>query len=421
MYRLIPFLVLSVFFSCQSTSSLNDADRLFLDRKYLQAHEAYSSLEIDQDIKSQRLEITSYFLLEDYVRELVNTNRSMLALELLPRVRELAPQNRSEILDGLERRCNFRIAREYYDSALAFSEIGDKPQAIRELVKALTWREDYPAATEMLNLIKSRELARNARGEELYLEGLEEINLGNSTRARTAFLHAANRLTDPALAEARLAAMSQNLAEESLRQAKAFLKDDQIGPAWVAVQDAIYLGEDFAEAIAISEDIDAFLISDAFLDSANIALLGNRFQLANEFIEAAAEQRVQEHAERLVDFRERQSNLHQQSLYVRARAFEADSQLMRASLLYQDLLDKTAGFGYQDASKRADVIAEALLSAEMYYEQAMLAEENGDLASYKDNLAAVLRITIDYEDTFERFATLLSNEAVVEDSDSKDS
>ena len=180
MYRLIPFLVLSVFFSCQSTSSLNDADRLFLDRKYLQAHEAYSNLEIDQDIKSQRLEITSYFLLEDYVRELVNTNRSVLALELLPRVRELAPQNRSEILDGLDRRGNFRIAREYYDSALAFSEIGDKPQAIRELVKALTWREDYPAATEMLNLIKSRELARNARGEELYLEGLEEINLGLS-------------------------------------------------------------------------------------------------------------------------------------------------------------------------------------------------------------------------------------------------
>jgi tetratricopeptide (TPR) repeat protein len=338
------------------------------------------------------------------VRKLSNSGHPEEALELIAGLSPIAPESQIAVLEELKMRCRNHIARRHFEAALLFNDSGDKKSAIRELLVSLSWREDYHEALERLEIISERERLRNVLGEESYFEGVQHLEHGDEIRARTSFLHATNLLTDPQLAEKRLDAISLNLAEESYRLAETYLQHNQVGMAWDAVQDAIQLGLNSDDALATAQRIDDMLMSESNLGSADIKVRAGEYGSANDFIERAASYSVTEHASRLIELRSQNEELRQQHRYLQARSYELDSQLQRAHQLYVDIFVASDQFGFRDTAQRMDNLSQRLADAEAYYQQALLAVQNGDVDGCKQFLREVLQISIDYKDALFLFA-----------------
>ena len=397
----LPLLLLGLV-SCQS-SLLENGDRYFRQQSYLQAYNAYMLVDGPGADVQQRIAVTRYFLLEDLVRDFSNKGEPDAGLALLEKIKPLAPQNRQHVLQDLDLRCRNHIATRHFDLALRFNDVGDKNSAIRELLVALTWREDFLPAIERLAIITEREQMRNAQGQEKYLDAIAQLEAGSDVRARTAFMHASHLLTDPELAYKRLNAISENLAEESMRQAQLYLDAQQTGMAWVAIKNAIHLGIDDPAAIAIAERLDDILLSQAHLISADIKVRAGDYELAKLTIDKASAHSVVEHTASLIEIRNRNTDLQQKERYLQARAYEIDSQLSRASSLYLQIYSDSDEYGYRDAEQRLASITTRLSEAELYYQQALLAAENGDADGHIQMLRSVLQLSIDYKDALYLF------------------
>lgn len=400
--RKLPLLLLGLV-SCQSPL-LETGDIYFRQQSYAQAFNEYMQLDASHPMVQQRIEVTRYFLAEDAVRMLSNSGNADEALMLLEKIQPLAPINRHDTLVGLAQRCRNHIAARHFDLALEFNDIGDKKNAIRELLIALTWRDDYAPAIERLTIIAAREEMRNALGEENYVEAIGHLEDGHDVRARTAFMHASHLLTDPQLANNRLNAISKTLAEEAIRQAQIYLDAQQSGMAWAAIQDAIHLGIDDPAALVMAERLDNSLYSQAYLIAADIQVRAGNHNVANESINKAASFSVVEHTADLIEIRNRNTDLHQQQLYLQARAYELDSQLSRANELYSQIYLASSEYGYKDTQQRLTYTNNRLVEAEMYYQQAVAAAENGDVTGHKEMLRSVLKLAIDYKDALYLFA-----------------
>jgi anion-transporting ArsA/GET3 family ATPase len=397
----LPLLLLGLV-SCQS-SLLDSGDRYFRQQSYLQAYNAYMLIDSSNAEVQQRIATTRYFLLEDMVRDFSNSGRPDAGLALLEKITPLAPDNRQHVIEDLGLRCRNHIATRHFDLALEFNDIGDKNSAIRELLVALTWRDDFAPALERLAIITEREQMRNAQGEEKYLDAIAQLEAGSDVRARTAFMHASHLLTDPKLAYKRLNAISENLAEEAMRQAQLYLDSQQTGMAWVAVKNAIHLGIDDPAALAIAERLDDILRSQAHLTTADIKVRAGDYELAKLIIDKAATHSVVEHTASLIEIRNRNSDLQQKHRYLQARAYEIDSQLSHASSLYLQIYSDSDEYGYKDTEQRLASITIRLSEAELYYQQALLAAENGDAAGHMQMLRSVLQLAIDYKDALHLF------------------
>jgi anion-transporting ArsA/GET3 family ATPase len=397
----LPFLLLGLI-SCQS-SLLDSGDSYFRQQSYLQAYNAYMLIDSSDAEVQQRIATTRYFLLEDMVRDFSNSGRPDAGLALLEKITPLAPDNRQHVIEDLGLRCRNHIATRHFDLALEFNDIGDKNSAIRELLVALTWRDDFAPALERLAIITEREQMRNAQGEEKYLDAIAQLEAGSDVRARTAFMHASHLLTDPKLAYKRLNAISENLAEEAMRQAQLYLDSQQTGMAWVAVKNAIHLGIDDPAALAIAERLDAILRSQAHLTTADIKVRAGDYEIAKLSIDKAAAHSVVEHTASLIEIRNRNTDLQQKHRYLQARAYEIDSQLSHASSLYLQIYSDSDEYGYKDTEQRLASITIRLSEAELYYQQALLAAENGDAAGHMQMLRSVLQLAIDYKDALHLF------------------
>jgi hypothetical protein len=216
-------------------------------------------------------------------------------------------------------------------------------------------------------------------------------------------MHASHLLTDPKLAYKRLNAISENLAEEAMRQAQLYLDAQQTGMAWVAVKNAIHLGIEDPAALEIAERLDGILRSQAHLISADIEVRAGDHELAKLTIDKAAEHSVVEHAALLIEIRNRNTDLQQEQRYLQARAYEIDSQLSHASSLYLNIYSDSDEYGYRDTEQRLASITTRLSEAELYYQQALLAAENGDAAGHMQMLRSVLQLSIDYKDALHLF------------------
>ena len=397
----LPLLLLGLV-SCQS-SLLDSGDSYFRQQSYLQAYNAYMLIDSSDAEVQQRIATTRYFLLEDMVRDFSNSGRPDAGLALLEKITPLAPDNRQHVIEDLGLRCRNHIATRHFDLALAFNDIGDKNSAIRELLVALTWRDDFAPAVERLAIITEREQMRNAQGEEKYLDAIAQLEAGSDVRARTAFMHASHLLTDPKLAYKRLNAISENLAEEAMRQAQLYLDSQQTGMAWVAVKNAIHLGIDDPAALAIAERLDDILRSQAHLTTADIKVRAGDYELAKLSIDKAAAHSVVEHTASLIEMRNRNTDLQQKHRYLQARAYEIDSQLSHASSLYLQIYSDSDEYGYKDTEQRLANITTRLSEAELYYQQALLAAENDDAAGHMQMLRSVLQLAIDYKDALHLF------------------
>jgi len=400
--RKLPLLLLTLA-SCQS-SALEVGDKYFRQKSYLEAYSEYTQLDADDSEVQQRLEVTRYFLAEEMVRKLSNSGHPDEALDLLNSIVDGAPVGQDDVLLDLELRCKNHIATRHFDLALSLNDVGNKNGAIRELLVALSWREDFAPAIERLDIITERESMRNQQGIENYLEAVHHLENGNDVRARTSFMHAGNLLTDPQLANNRLNGISRTLAEESMRQAEMYLDAGQTGMAWAAVQDAIHLGMADDSALSMAQRIDNMLLSQAHLISADIRVRAGDHESANESIAKAASYSVVEHTADLIELRNRNSELHQQQRYLYARSYELDSQLQHARDIYLEIYAESEQFGYKDTEQRLMNISSRLTEAEMYYQQALSAAQNSDLQSHKDMLRSVLQIAIDYKDALYLFA-----------------
>ncbi|MDE0585788.1 MAG: hypothetical protein OSB63_04135, partial [Planctomycetota bacterium] len=382
---------------------LDSGDRYFRQQSYLQAYNAYMLLDISDAEAQQRIAVTRYFLLEDMVRDFSNSGQPDEGLALLEKIMPLAPYNRQHVLVDLDLRCRNHIATRHFDLALKFNDLGDKKSAIRELLVALTWRDDFSPAAERLAIITEREQMRNDQGQEKYLDAIAQLEKGSDVRARTAFMHASHLLTDPQLANKRLNAISENLAEEALRQAQLYLDAQQTGMAWVAVKNAIHLGIEDPAALAIAERLDDILLSQAHLISADIKVRAGEYELAKLTIDKAAEHSVVEHTASLIEIRNRNTDLQQKQRYMQARAYEIDSQLSHASSLYLQIYNDSDEYGYKDTEQRLASITTRLSEAELYYQQALLAADNDDDAGHMQMLRSVLQLSIDYKDALYLF------------------
>ena len=397
----LPLLLLGLV-SCQS-SLLDSGDHYFRQQSYLQAYNAYMLINSSDAEVQQRIATTRYFLLEDMVRDFSNSGRPDAGLALIEKITPLAPDNRQHVIEDLGLRCRNHIAIRHFDLALKFNDIGDKNSAIRELLVALTWRDDFAPAIERLAIITEREQMRNAQGEEKYLDAIAQLEAGSDVRARTAFMHASHLLTDPKLAYKRLNAISENLAEEAMRQAQLYLDSQQTGMAWVAVKNAIHLGIDDPAALAIAERLDDILRSQAHLTTADIKVRAGDYEIAKLSIDKAAAHSVVEHTASLIEIRNRNTDLQQKHRYLQARAYEIDSQLSHASSLYLQIYSDSEEYGYKDTEQRLASITTRLSEAELYYQQALLAAENGDAAGHMQMLRSVLQLAIDYKDALHLF------------------
>jgi hypothetical protein len=71
--------------------------------------------------------------------------------------------------------------------------------------------------------------------------------------------------------------------------------------------------------------------------------------------------------------------------------------------LYLNIYSDSDEYGYRDTEQRLASITTRLSEAELYYQQALLAAENGDAAGHMQMLRSVLQLAIDYKDALHLF------------------
>ena len=71
--------------------------------------------------------------------------------------------------------------------------------------------------------------------------------------------------------------------------------------------------------------------------------------------------------------------------------------------MYLQIYSDSDEYGYRDTEQRLANITARLSEAELYYQQALLAAENGDAEGHMQMLRSVLQLSIDYKDALHLF------------------
>jgi hypothetical protein len=415
--RRFLLLLLPLAGACQAGSLVDRGDRDFRLGNHAAALESYEKAAArapgSEEIAA-RVARAQHFLVESRILDLMHGQRPLEALELVDRLEPGAPADRLPVLAAYRERAGLQMADLLDEAGYQANEESMPEEAARLFTEALAWNPDLVSARE--RLAKTEDLiATKARiGEEYYFEGMDHLREDQGLRARTSFMHASTLLGEDSLAESRLAGLTEDLAEESLNQARLFLEADMLGQAWVAIQDASSLRPEHEETSALGAVIRDRVKREALMTGAEVAVRGGRTEIGDEILREILELELAGSDRRIADLAERNQDAKNSSRYNRARAYELDRQLVSAAALYQSILDDEAGFGWEDVELRLSTISGRLAEAAAAYARAMDAEQAGDEEGYRAALAETVQASVDYADALARLRALHMEQAALE-------
>jgi tetratricopeptide (TPR) repeat protein len=407
--RRLSLLGLLAALSCQ-TVSVEDGDSMFRRGNYPQALAIYSELAVgssDAELQ-QRVERTRYFMLEQGVRDLLHLDRPEDALEVLDYIDGMAPPDRLGVLADLRTRSERQVGRQHLADGFDLYESNDVAAAAHQYVACLVWDPDNEEAEESLQDCERWLSTRQRIGEDYYFRGMDFLRGHQDLRARTSFMHAANLLGEDSRARERLAHLTISLAEESRDKSKLYLEAGLIGQAWSAAQDALYLAPQDDGNLELAAEIRARLLGESYLLIADIARRGGKTADSEEYLQLARDLSVEEQQARIAKIAEMNQDRRNRDRYARARAYEMDSQMFHARMIYEEILSDEGGFGWLDIEQRVADIGERLAEADRQMAAALVAKGAGDTATYLARLQDVLRLSVDYPDAMAEYRALLA-------------
>lgn len=270
--RRLSMLGLFAVISCQVTT-IEDGDSMFRRGNYPQALEIYSDLASEEPSEELhgRMERTSYFLLEQGVRDLLHLEQAEDALEVLDAIEKSAPADRQDVVAALRLRTMHQIGRRHFNLGFDFYEATDIDAAAREYTLCLSWDPENTEAK--INLAKCEEwiATRQRIGDNYYFEGMDSLRSDQDLRARTAFMHAASLLGDDSRAAERLHNLTASLAEQNREKSLLYMSAGLTGQAWVTAQDALFLAPQDARNLELTEHLANVVLGNAYLLEADIA------------------------------------------------------------------------------------------------------------------------------------------------------
>jgi len=409
--RRLSMLGLFAVISCQVTT-IEDGDSMFRRGNYPQALEIYTHLASEEPSGElqARMERTSYFLLEQGVRNLLHLERPEDALEVLDSIENSAPADREEVVAALRLRTFIQIGRGHFNLGFDFYEATDVDAAAREYTLCLSWD---PQNTEAkINLAQCEEwiATRQRLGDNYYFEGMDSLRSDQDLRARTAFMHAGSLLGDDSRAAERLRNLTASLADDSREKSVLFMNAGLTGQAWAYAQDAFYLAPQDERNLQLTEQLANVVLGNAYILEADVAQRGGIISAAEEYLEKTRALGVAEHGPRIAEVAELTQERRNSDRYSRARAYELDSQMVHARDIYAEILVDEAGFPWRDVEQRLAAIRARLAEAKSVMNAGIAAHQAGDDSTYATRLQEVLRMSVDYPGALLAYRVLLSEQ-----------
>ncbi len=368
--------------------------------RYHEAYRAYGPIEEADSALSQRIDKARLYSVLESAEDAVHVNRIERALSLLDYADTL--HSGHPMTTSLREHARRRRAVQLADTGEELLDNGTPRAAEAAFREAVAWDPTNAQAQRGQEESERRTRAMDAHGEELYFEGLDFVEQGDSLRAFTAFMHAAGLLGEGSGANQRFNLMSQELALDSLRQGQVQFKQGELGQAWLALTDAVHLDPANQEVRTLLQQVLDRIESERLLAEADLHVRGGRVNKADELFARILGLSGELHIGEVDDLKSRAIQERARREYALARACELDSQYVRAMGLYYQILEGTQGVGYEDLPVRVEGLERRLNSAAGFYRQALAAEAEGDAVGYLENLRQTVRLARDYEDASAR-------------------
>ncbi len=393
--------------ACSTTAtSFEEADQAFRSGNYQRAwtlYEAAGNPDANPALAA-RLARTRWFLIEQELRDELSSGRGELALRLIGQVQEQVPADRRNELAVLKARAQERIGSRHVALGLALIEEDQSAEALRELTLAVAWNPADERAVAALAKLSARLKREERLGDAFYFEGMDNLRTGYELRARASFHHASGLLGEDSRAQERWQAITEDMAETSRSEGRAYLQAGLLGPAFLSIRTAERLEPENPATAELSRELDAKVRSDRALAGADLAIRGGKPDEAKEYLLEVDSFGIEAHSRAARELAQRNLELELGQQYRLGRAFELDEQVLHAASIYRELIAQAAGFGWEDAELRLANLEQRAAQAERSYARALAAEAAGNAADYRAALEETVRLASDYQDALPRLA-----------------
>lgn len=400
--------------SCAS-SPVNEGDAAFRRGEYRQALAIYEEEgDVDDDSEiGRRIRRTRHFVLEGSARRLLGEDRPTDAQEVLAVMESQGiPEDRLDEVEALYFRSLNRLAVAAEEGAQRALEDGDPETAVVLAQRALSLDPNVRLAAATLQHAENQIRYDREGAEDAYLAGMEQLRLGYEARARTAFIAALRMEPEDSRTALRLEAVTLDLAAEARTMARLYWEANRLGQAWVTYRDAVHLDPENEEGRERLAELEREFVALSLLDEADLAARGGRTELVVQILGELEELGIdmdETPRAREVAIRARETRNHQD--YVRARAYELDSQTIHALGRYRAILDREQDNGWEDVELRSAALERRVGEAAQVFVEALAAQRDGNMVAYREGIEKVVRLAADYGDAMDRYAALIAAEA----------
>ena len=395
-------------FACQqiqqSVNPFAKGDAAFHRGDFSGAVAAYQNILGDADTKASRIAIAQERSLLEAARNELHLDNPHQALALLDAI-QVSERHRT-LAQDIRARSHARVANLLVRAGMENLQDHAFVAAEKSFTEALVWDENSADAKEGLVSVAQKAQDRRDQGQSLLFSGLSQLESGKEIQALTSLQHAAFFMGEGDRSEDLLRQLSEDLAQESRSLAQVYLEGGRIGLAWITLKDADRLMPGNPAVQQQLQSLMEALTAKQKLRDADLHVRAVRSNEATALFDEILALTGSQHQKDVADLKDRLVEKESGLDYTRARAFELDHQVVRASDLYQGILSATKGFGFEDVQLRQSRLQARIQQAEVFYAEAVAAEEAGDLAMARKKYGEAVRQAGDYSDAFQRFRAL---------------
>ena len=395
-------------FACQQIQPpvhpFAEGDAAFLRGDFSAAISAYQDIVGEADARKGRIAIAQERSLLEAARKELHMNHPHQALALLD-VIEVSDRH-GALAEDLRTRSHSRAAHLLVRVGMEYLQNHAYGAAEMSFSEALVWDETSSDASDGLLSVEQKAQDRRDQGQALFYSGLNQLESGKEIQALTSLQHAAFFMGEGDRSESLLRQLSADLAQESRRLAQVYFEGGRIGLAWITLKDADRLAPGNAEVQQQLQSLSEALTAEQKLRDADLHVRAARSEEATALLEEILALTGSRHQKDVASLKDRLVQEEAGLDYARARAFEMDHQVVRASDLYQRIILATEGFGFEDVKLRQSRLQLRIQQAEQFYTEAVAAEEAGDLATARKKYGEAVRQAGDYPNALQKFRTL---------------
>lgn len=392
--------------SALNRGSLEEGDRLYALGRYAEALAEYRAAagEHPGPELEERIRLARFQVLAEAAREAIHLEQPEQALAWLDRAEEVLPEH--PLTGELRRRAAEQLSEMITREAFEHLSEDEPAAAVVLFGEALRWNPGNARAQSGLAEARVEAEQRFAKGEDLFLQGVEALREARDGRALTYLAHARDYWGEDSRAGELEREVADLVASDLTEQAERSLRAGNLGAAWVALRQAVELDPGDEDLLARLERLDRELRTRELLMRAELRIRSGSLEEAQALLDQIVDLGVEGHEEELARLDRRLELARNEDRYRRARAYELDGQVQRAADLYQEVLVSVGDEGFEDTAERYRRLQDRLAQARRHYAAALEAQEDGDPEGYRRHLEACVRLARDFADASERLRNL---------------